>query len=124
MGVDRLRLELKCAPELVARVRCVASQRHPVALAVCVLVAAACLDVVLPHETDDVDDIYGHVATAVANAGDRGDSVPRALNPGSGKAMVARQEAQAIRRYLNERGPFPHLSSIAHHLGQSGRPAA
>jgi hypothetical protein len=105
-------LEVECTPELVARVRCVVPQRHLLAFAVPIFAAAARLDVVLPHETDDVDDLNGHVTMVVTNAGYPGHSVPVALDLWPGKPVAVSQETQAIRRYLNERRPLPHKSSI------------
>jgi hypothetical protein len=109
---DRLGLEVKGAPELVARARRVVPERHPVALTVSFLAATSRLDVVLTHEADDVDDLNGHVAAVVADVGYRGDSLFRAVDLWSGKAVAVSQEIQAIRRYLNERRPLPHTSSI------------
>jgi hypothetical protein len=102
VGADRLCLEIKSVPELVARVRCVSAHRHPVAFAFPVLATVARLDVVLPHETNDVNDLNGHVTTVVTNAGHRGDALLRPLSLGPDKAVAVSQETQAIRRYLNE----------------------
>ena len=75
MRADRLCLKVKRAPKLVTRPRCVASQRHPTAFTAPVLAATARLDVVLPHETDDVGYLNAHVTAVITNGGDGGDPV-------------------------------------------------
>ena len=112
VGADRLRLEVKCAPELVAGVRRIAPELHPVVSAVPVSAAAACLDVVLPHEAHDVADFYRHVVTAVPDTSDRGNSVPRLLDLRYSEPMVV-QETQTVCRYLDERWRLPRRFSIA-----------
>jgi hypothetical protein len=112
VGADRLCLEAERAPELVAGVRCIATQRRPVVLAVPILAATARLDVVLSHETDHVGDLNRHVATVIMNVGYRGDPIARPLDLRPGEPMVVGQETQAIGRYLNERRSFPHEGSF------------
>lgn len=113
VGADRLCLEVKRAPELVARARRVATQRRPGALAALILAATARLDVVLPHDTDYVGDLDGHVTAVITNVGYPGNSsVARPLDLRPGKPMVVGQETQAIGRYLNERRSFPHEGSL------------
>jgi hypothetical protein len=65
VGADRLRPEIKCGPELVAGVRGVPSELYPVVLAVTIHAADARLYVVLSHEPDYMDDLYGHVVAVV-----------------------------------------------------------
>src|SRR5262249_44555832 len=113
MGADCLRLEVECAPELVAGVRGVTPECYPVTMAAVILMAAACFDVVLFPSADGVADFNDQVAAVVADASDRGDSVPWALDLWPGKALVVMEEPQAVCRCLNERWPLPHLSRIA-----------
>src|SRR5215831_19606155 len=101
MGADCLRLEVKCAPELVAGVRGVTPECYPLTMAAHVLMAAACLDVVLTHEADDVADFNDQVVAMVADASDCGDSVPWALDLWPGKALAVKKEPKAVCRCLD-----------------------
>ena len=121
-GADRLRLEVKCASKLVAGVRRIAPELRPVALAIAVRAAAACLDVVLPHEAHDVADFYGHVVADVPDTSDRGNSVPRLLDLRFGEPMTVK-EPQTVCRCLDERWPLPHMFSIASPRPDSRAPA-
>ena len=103
MGADCLRLEVKCAPELVAGVRGVTPECYPLTMAARVLMAAACLDVVLTHEADDVADFNDQVVAMVADASDCGDSVPWALDLRPGKALAVKKEPKAVCRCLDKR---------------------
>jgi hypothetical protein len=70
------------APKLVAAVRRVASKLGPTTALTGWLLQPR-LDVVLSHEADYVDDLDGRIAAVVANATDRRDPVPWALDLGS-----------------------------------------
>src|SRR5262249_7474130 len=113
MGADCLRLEVECAPQLVAGARGVTPECYRVTMAAPVRMAAACLHVVLSHEADDMADFNDQVVAVVAEASDRGDSVPWALDLWPGKALVVTEEPQAVCRCLDERWPLSHLSRIA-----------
>ena len=114
MEAECLSLEVKCAPKLVARVRCVATQRRPVALAVSILATAAGLDVVLSHGTDDVNDLNGRVATVVANAGNPGGilSDGRSISGPANPWSSARKLKRLVAASMNE-GRFP-MATASH----------
>src|SRR5262249_5277431 len=123
MGAGCLRLEVECAPELVAGVRGVTPECYPVTMAAPVLMAAAGLPLGLCHEADDMADFNEQVVEVVAEASDRGDSVPWALDLWPGKALVVTEEPQAVCRCLDERWPLSHLSRIVSRMSNP-RPAA
>ena len=108
-----MRLEGERAPELIAGVRRVMPECYPATLAVPVLMTAACLNVVLSHEADDVADLNDQVVAVVADASDRGDSVPRALDLWPDEALAVVKEPQAVCRCFDERWPLFHMSRIA-----------
>jgi hypothetical protein len=58
---------------------------------------APCLNIVLAHEADDVDDFDGHVAAVITNVGDRRDPVPGGLDLRSVKVHLCRKEPQDVR---------------------------
>lgn len=99
---DRLRLEVKCAAELVAGVCGVVPEHSPVAIAASIPVAAARLDVVFTHEANDVAYLDDQVTAVVADASDGRDSVPRTFDLWPVKPLLVMEELHPVRRCRDE----------------------